>query len=97
MRDGATPEEACLRTLRRVVAMTEDRLLEDGKPLFGLNFYAVDKAGRTGGASLYEPTEERRARSGVAGKFAVADAAGARLEDMAYLFRADEIPASRRR
>lgn len=97
MRDGATPEEACLRTLRRVVAMTEDRLLEDGKPLFGLNFYAVDKMGRTGGASLYEPTEERRARSAVAGKFAVADASGARLENMAYLYRSDEIPASRRR
>ena len=96
MRNGATPEEACLQTLRRVVEMTEDRLLEGGKPLFGLNFYAVDKSGRTGGASLYEPTEERRAQSDVAGKYAVADASGARLVDMAYLYRAGEIPVSRR-
>ena len=94
MRNGATPEEACLATLRRVVQMTEDRLLDGGKPLFGLNFYAIDKKGRYGSATLYQPTEERRAESSVAGKFAVADSKGARLEDMAYLYSASQLPAA---
>ncbi len=94
MRNGASPEEACLATLRRVVEMTEDRLLEGGKPLFGLNFYAIDKQGRYGSAALYEPTAERKARSDVAGKFAVADGKGARLEDMAFLYSVQQRPAA---
>lgn len=83
MRQGATPQQACLRTLERVVAMTERRLLNDrGRPRFNLNFYAVAKDGRYGGASLYQ-----------GGRFAVADARGARHEDCAYLFGRGEMPA----
>lgn len=82
MRQGATPQQACLRTLERVVAMTERRLLNDrGRPRFNLNFYAVAKDGRFGGASIYQGA-----------RFAVADARGARLEDTAFLFRREEIP-----
>lgn len=82
MRQGLTPEEACLRTLERVVHMTERRLLDDrGRPRFGLNYYAVTKDGRTGGASLYEGAQ-----------YAVADGAGARLENCAYLYPASQRP-----
>lgn len=82
MRQGLSPQDACLRTLERVVQMTERRLLDDrGRPRFGLNYYAVSKDGRAGGASLYEGSQ-----------YAVADAAGARLEPCAYLFPASERP-----
>jgi N4-(beta-N-acetylglucosaminyl)-L-asparaginase len=76
MRQGLSPEQACLRTLERVVQMTERRLLDDrGRPRFGLSYYAVTKDGRTGAATMYE-----------GGSYAVADASGARLEECAYLF-----------
>lgn len=82
MRQGATPQQACVRTLERVVAMTERRLLNDrGRPRFNLNYYAVAKDGRYGAASLYQ-----------GGRFAVADARGARLEESAFLFRREEMP-----
>lgn len=54
MRRGLSPTDACLETLRRVVAMTRPGLLQpDGRPSFQLNFYAVNKRGDTGSASLY--------------------------------------------
>ena len=53
MRRGMAPVDACLETLRRVVAMTPPRLLrEDGRPTFGLTFYAVNKKGEFGSASM---------------------------------------------
>lgn len=77
MRQGLAPREACLKTLERVIAMTESRLLDkQGRPTFNLNFYAVSKDGRYGAASIYEGA-----------RFAVADAQGARLEQTAYLFK----------
>lgn len=82
MRQGMSPEEACLKTLERVVATTERRLLDDrGRPRFNLNYYALAKDGRTGGASLYQGS-----------RYAVADAAGARLVDSAFLFPRAERP-----
>ncbi len=54
MRRGMAPTDACLETLRRVVAMTPPRLLgEDGQTDFQLTFYAVNKKGEIGAASLY--------------------------------------------
>jgi N4-(beta-N-acetylglucosaminyl)-L-asparaginase len=39
MRGGMSPQEACLETLKRAVAMTENRLLDEkGYPTFSLNF-----------------------------------------------------------
>ena len=77
MRQGLAPREACLKTLERVVALTEKRLLDsNGRPTFNLNFYAVAKDGRYGGASIYEGA-----------KFAVADSQGARLESTAFLYK----------
>jgi N4-(beta-N-acetylglucosaminyl)-L-asparaginase len=55
MRQGKTPEQACLETLERVVQTTkEKRLLRpDGKPSFNLSFYAVNKNGEYGSATIY--------------------------------------------
>ena len=77
MRQGMAPEQACLKTLERVVAATEPRLLdEQGRPRFNLNFYAVAKDGRFGAASIWSGS-----------RYAVADARGARLENSAFLYR----------
>ena len=82
MRQGMTPEQACLRTIERVVAMTEPRLLDrNSRPLFDLEFYALAKDGRFGAASAYE-----------GGRFAVADANGARLVPMAFKYSRAERP-----
>jgi N4-(beta-N-acetylglucosaminyl)-L-asparaginase len=83
MRQGIAPEEACLRTIDRVIAMTESRLLDAKKrPLFDLSFYALTKDGRHGAAAAYEGL-----------RYAVADASGARLMTAAYRFKKSERPA----
>ncbi|MGH8698428.1 MAG: isoaspartyl peptidase/L-asparaginase, partial [Burkholderiales bacterium] len=75
MRRGMKPTDACLETLKRVVRMTEQRLLApDGRPRFGLTYYAVNKRGEFGSASLYP------------GRFAVHDGTGARFQDTAALY-----------
>ena len=44
-----------MEALRRVRANTiEKRLLHEGKPKFGLNFYVLNKAGEVAGVSMYE-------------------------------------------
>ncbi|MBW7906132.1 MAG: N(4)-(beta-N-acetylglucosaminyl)-L-asparaginase [Phycisphaerae bacterium] len=56
MRQGRSPEEACLEALRRVAAKTEKRLRNAaGEPDFDLNLYALRKDGQFGGASLRRP------------------------------------------
>ena len=83
MRQGMSPEQACLTTIDRVIATTEDRLLDSRRrPLFDLEFLAVAKDGRFGAASAYE-----------GGQFAVADSSGARLLPMAFRFSRAERPA----
>jgi len=82
MRRGTHPKDACLEVLERAVAMTEDRLLgKEGRPLFGLTFYALRKDGAYGSATLYPPREDDEGRG-----FAVADASGVRREPMATLY-----------
>src|SRR2546426_6586551 len=82
MRRGLKPTDACLETLKRVVQLTEKRLLDaDGKPKFGLDFYAVNKRGEFGAASLYP------------GRYAAHDGTEAKLRDTAYLH---ERPAASR-
>ena len=76
MRQGLAPEVAVLKTLERLVAMTESRLLRaDGRPDFDIQFYAVTKDGRYAGGTLYEGAQ-----------FAVCDERGARLEQCVSLF-----------
>ena len=55
MRRGATPTDACLEACRRIATWTvePDLLREDGRPDFQVEFYALDKQGRHGGASLF--------------------------------------------
>ncbi len=81
MRQGKSPEQALMTTMERVIAMSEKRLLQNGRPLFGLSFYAVSKDGRYAGACAYEGTD-----------YAICDEKGPRVEKMAYLFKASENP-----
>ena len=64
-----------------VAATTRERRLLDkqGRPDFGIRFYAVNKKGDYGSASMWKGKKKRAL-------FAVADAAGARLEECAWLF-----------
>ncbi len=78
MRRGMKPTDACLETLKRVVAATEARLLDErGRPKFGLNFYAVNKRGEFGAASLFPS------------RYAAHDGADAKLRDTAHLFESE--------
>ena len=82
MRQGISPDEACMKTIDRVIAMTERRLLDArGRPLFDLQFYALAKDGRFGSATAYEGT-----------RFSVADSQGARLIPMPFRFGSAERP-----
>jgi N4-(beta-N-acetylglucosaminyl)-L-asparaginase len=83
MRQGRHPKDACLEVLRRIARTTrEKRLLEaDGRPAFGITFYAVNKKGDYGAAARLGAVVHRRRA-----QFAVADAKGPRKEDCAALF-----------
>jgi N4-(beta-N-acetylglucosaminyl)-L-asparaginase len=79
MARGLSPEEACLKTLERIVKTTKlvPRLLDtEGWPRFGLNFYAINKKGEFGAAGLWS-----------GGKFAVHDGKENRLRDSAFLLK----------
>jgi N4-(beta-N-acetylglucosaminyl)-L-asparaginase len=76
MRRGMKPTDACLGTLKRVFAQTPPRLLlPDGRPKFDLKFYAVNKRGEFGAASMY-PSQ-----------YAAHDGREAALHDAASLFQ----------
>ncbi|MFI5234220.1 MAG: N(4)-(beta-N-acetylglucosaminyl)-L-asparaginase [Gemmatimonadales bacterium] len=80
MRRGLKPTDAAIETLKRVIQLTPPRLIgTDGKPKYQLNFYAVNKKGDYGAASLYPS------------KYSVNDGSGAALKDTAYLY-AGEAP-----
>ena len=85
MRQGSRPEAALMKVMERVIAMTESRLLDDrGRPYFDLDFYAINSRGEWAGACAYQGN-----------RYAVADAAGARLVESAYLFKATDRPTGR--
>ncbi len=78
MRRGASPTDACLAGCRRIAENNVEKRLQraDGRPDFNVAFYAVNKDGEYGSASIYGP-----------GRFAVAGGgANARLEQRAILF-----------
>jgi N4-(beta-N-acetylglucosaminyl)-L-asparaginase len=83
MRQGKHPRDACLMTLERIAQTTREKrlLAAPGRPNFDISFYAVNKSGQYGSAVMYafSGTGKRR-------QFAVADLAGARKEDCAWLF-----------
>ena len=75
MRRGMKPTDACLETLKRVMATTEPRLLDPrGRPKFGLTYYAVNKRGEFGAASLFPVS------------YAAHDGTEAKLRDAAHMF-----------
>src|SRR5919202_4894809 len=55
MRAGRHPRDACLEVLKRIAATTKEKRLLDprGRPRFGITFYAVNKRGDYGGASMW--------------------------------------------
>jgi N4-(beta-N-acetylglucosaminyl)-L-asparaginase len=76
MRRGASPREAGLEVLRRIVQHTPPRLLDrDGRPDFDLMLYLLAKDGSYAGVCLRGPA-----------KFAVTDERGTRQEPCAPLF-----------
>jgi N4-(beta-N-acetylglucosaminyl)-L-asparaginase len=75
MRRGLAPTDACLETLKRAVRLTQPRLLKDGRPTFNLNFYAVNKRGELGAASIYP------------NRYAAHDGKDGALRDTAYLYQ----------
>ncbi len=82
---GLPPEEACLRTCEAIAAKTKlvPRLCDaEGRPKFGLEFYALNKKGEFGSAGLYQ-----------GGRYAVHDGAENKLREAAYVFKR---PADRR-
>jgi len=78
MARGVSPEEACLRVLKYVAAKTKltPRLLtRDETPNFGLSFYALNKKGEYGAATMFS-----------GGTFAVHDGRQNRQREAAYLY-----------
>jgi N4-(beta-N-acetylglucosaminyl)-L-asparaginase len=55
MRQGKSPEAACLQACERIVHQTKMRRLleDDGKPKFDVRFYAINKKGEYGSASIF--------------------------------------------
>ena len=81
MRNGKSPEAACLATLERVVRNTKLDYLRDakGRPKNNLLLYAVNRAGEVGSAAIWE---------GERTKYAVCRAGSEpQLLECAYLFK----------
>lgn len=80
MAQGLSPEQACLKQLERVAdkARLHPRLHgPDGRPNFGMSYYALNKKGEFGAAMMTGPA-----------KFAVHDGKANAMRDAAYLFKA---------
>ena len=80
MRRGASPTEACLEALKRIARNYNNNM--EKLRQFHIKFYALNKYGDFGGASLWQKDYNGRDNS----NFAVHDGAGPRLVDSAFLF-----------
>lgn len=78
MARGKSPEEACLEACKRIVEHNIMRRLQDEsrRPNFNVKFYALNKKGEYGSASIFDGAE-----------IAVHDGTRARLEPSSYLFK----------
>lgn len=87
MRQGMHPKDACLEAIKRVVRNYNN----DMKKLrqFALNFYALNKKGEHGAATLWSSreTENNRRTRGV---YSVNDGRENKFHDMAYLYEWQE-------
>jgi len=82
MRQGMPPQEACRAGLKRVIknAKLMPRLFaEDGKPAFNIRYYALNKKGEYGAASIFGPA-----------RYAVHDGRNNAYIDSDYLFDSRE-------
>jgi N4-(beta-N-acetylglucosaminyl)-L-asparaginase len=77
MRQGKTPEQACLDACQRIADHNRMRRLkrDDGRPNFNVSFYALNKQGAYGAASIHAGP-----------KFTVHDGTTSRALDCAYLY-----------
>ena len=75
MRAGSSPTDACLEACRRIIRWTVEPRLQDetGRPNFNVEFYAVNKRGEHGSASIWS-----------GGRYAASSDAEASLRDVAY-------------
>ncbi len=84
MRRGMSPTEAALDAVKRVAARYGNNKAELAS--IGLSFYAVNKKGEYGAATLWDGSESGEARVWRRNKFAVHDGKEARLVECAYLY-----------
>lgn len=77
MAQGTSPKDACLEACKRIVRLTKVKRLLDstGRPNFNVAFYAVDKKGRTGAATIHG-----------GGRYAVMTENGPEVRSTAHLF-----------
>jgi N4-(beta-N-acetylglucosaminyl)-L-asparaginase len=82
MRLGKSPQQACLEVIKRVIKTTKEKrlLFPDGRPNFNINFYAVNKKGEYGAASIYPA------------RFTVNAGDESRMLDTVFLFKRDQNP-----
>ena len=81
LRQGKSPEEACLLALRRIAEKTHlvpRHRDAKGRPKFNVQFYCVDARGRAAGAAIW---------SGA--KYVFGDNGGVKTLDSAYLYKRD--------
>lgn len=78
MRMGKSPEEACIEACKRIEnhAKIKSILKENGRPNFNVTFYAINKKGNYGCASIYGPK-----------KFAIHDGQKNQILNGAYLYK----------
>jgi N4-(beta-N-acetylglucosaminyl)-L-asparaginase len=78
MARGKSPEEACLEACKRIVEHNKMRRLQDDsrRPSFNVKFYALNRKGEYGSASIF-----------AGGEIAVHDGTSARLEPSSYLYK----------
>ncbi len=78
MGQGKSPEESCLMACKRIVEHTIMKRLQkdDGKPNFNVTFYAINKRGEYGSASIWS-----------GGKFVIHDGTTNSKLDCAFLYK----------
>lgn len=82
MGQGMTPEQACLKTLEAIADKAKlwparlNLTDADGRPSFGLNFYALNKKGEFGGAAMWSGS-----------KYAAHDGRTNDMRDSAFLYK----------
>jgi N4-(beta-N-acetylglucosaminyl)-L-asparaginase len=83
MRQGKSPEAACLATLERVVRNSRVDYLRDekGRPSNNLALYALNRAGEVGGAALWSGAKYAVCRAG----------SEPELKESAYLFKREKV------